>query len=112
MMIKYLPILILAACSHQPPPELVDVHSRVNATRNYQNYAAKDYRPMSVGESGNCARFAATYKQELATVGVTSEIGVCKLRSGIAHAFTMTENGWILDNRFKYVTKWENLGCL
>lgn len=101
----------LTACASQAPQPYSDVFNAVNRTNSYQNYAAKDYRPMAAGESGNCARFAATYQQQLAQRGISSEIGVCKLRNGPWHAFTMTPDGYVLDVRQRWVGRWEDVGC-
>lgn len=87
------------------------VLSSVRMDNKYKNYAKADYTPMEKGEAGNCARFAGTYKKRLAELGHESYIGVCVLKEGIAHAFTMTKDGWVLDNRFKYLVRWEDVGC-
>lgn len=106
-------VLTIAGCASLPPSAtpIQDVHTRVNKTRHYSDYAAKDYRPMQEGESGNCARFAATYKQELAKVGIKSDVAACMLTNGTAHAFTITEDGWVLDNRSRWVGRFEDVGC-
>lgn len=106
-------LLGVAGCAsvRQPASTIQNVHTEVNLTRTYDNYAARDYRPMEPGESGNCARFAATYKAELAKRGVKSELAVCTLTNGIAHAFTITDDGWVLDNRMRWVGRFEDIGC-
>lgn len=104
--------IALAACGHQPPEVLEAVHSRVNAAHKYQDYAKRDFRPMAAGEGGNCARFAATYQQGLGVIGIQSRIGMCVLAGGVAHAFTVTNDGWVLDNRFRWVTSIKDVGCI
>lgn len=103
-------LVLLGACATVPEP-VQHVHTHVNNTRSYANYAARDWRYMQEGESGNCARFAQTYVEELKRVGVSSSTAVCVLKNGIGHAFTITDDGWVLDVRSKWVTRWEGVGC-
>lgn len=103
--------LLAAACSAQAPAPLTEAFNAVNQGHHYQNYAKKDYTPMHAGEGGNCARFAGTYQQELAKRGIKSDTAQCVLRNGTGHAFTITEDGWVLDVRQRWVGRFEDVGC-
>lgn len=100
----------LAGCASAPQP-YTDAFNTVKSANTYQYYVARDYRPMEKGESGNCARFAATFQRELAARGVKSTTAACVLKDGTGHAFTLTEDGWVLDNRQRWVVKFADVGC-
>lgn len=102
--------VIVSGCAQAPAP-YTDVFTAVNRANTYQNYAARDYRPMQPGEGGNCARYAATYQQELAKLGIKSNTAQCVLKNGTGHAFTITEDGWVLDVRQRWVGRFEDVGC-
>lgn len=105
-----LALAVLATGCATVPPELEQVHAAVNARATYRHYAASDFRYLRAGDSGNCASFAESYRQDLAKLGIPSEVRVCVLKSGEGHAYTVAK-GFALDNRFRWVTTEDQVGC-
>lgn len=101
---------LITGCASQPPVILSEVHSHMKMN-GYLSYAASDYRPMKSGESGNCARFAASYYNALKERGVESQIKVCMIDEKTAHAFAVAD-GWALDNRFIAPVRVDEVGCI
>jgi predicted transglutaminase-like cysteine proteinase len=103
--------LLLAGCSEHTtldtrlsPIETVNIE--VNETRPYAFYKKKISEAVYLkpGQAGNCTDIARTKQVELAKLGISSNIGACLLRTGLGHAFLITEGG-ILDNRFDEVVR-------
>ena len=101
--------LIATGCA-TVPPELEQVHTAVNQRAHYKHYAARDFRYLKAGDSGNCAAYATSYKQDLEARGIPAEVKLCVLKSGEGHAYTVAE-GYALDNRFRWVTTEDQVGC-
>lgn len=73
------------------------VLSEVNSQHKYVGYNADDKRPMAKYEVGNCARFAATYVEELRKRGVEASYLKSDMCKRGPHAFAVTHDGWVLD---------------
>lgn len=65
----------------------------------YENYNAKDFRPMAAGEAGNCARFAATYAEKMKAYGINATPLYRNLKDIGGHAVAITDDGIVLDVR-------------
>lgn len=106
---------VFGAFSYADDVSRIDLYKNVlndvASVNRYVNYSKKDYKPMERFELGNCARFAATYKKRLNDMGIGAEIAVCVLTDGTGHAFTITEDDWILDVRHKDPKRWDDIGC-
>lgn len=105
-----LALAILATGCATVPPELEQVHTAVNQRARYRFYEARDFRYLKAGDTGNCAAFAESYRQDLAARGIRAEVKVCVLKSGQGHAYTVAK-GFALDNRFRWVTTEDQVGC-
>lgn len=106
--------ILLCGCSAQPPADLVEVlhtYCAISAPYSYKRYASRDYRPMVAGESGNCARYAASFAKAIAEKGRTVGVYECMVSKTTNHAFVISE-GWALDNRFISPVTVGELGCL
>lgn len=75
------------------------IMDEVRQANRYDNYNAKDFRPMAAGESGNCARFAATYAEKMKAHGINATPLFRNLKNIGGHAVAVTDDGWVLDVR-------------
>lgn len=113
-----LSIGVVAGCAqYSPPPVLTEVHDDVTSRARWGYHvttAATQYADKKVlraGDVGNCYQFAHTFQYELAQRGIVGLVKTCKLWHGIGHAYVVTTDGWVLDNRQRWVVKEADVGC-
>lgn len=63
---------------------------------------------MAAGESGNCARFAATYAEKMKAHGINATPLYRNLRSVGRHAVAITDDGYVLDVRSRFPKRIED----
>lgn len=97
--------LLLIGCAHlaTPPSPTEQAFAEVGAQGRKASYAGQDKRPFTAADPyGNCARFAYNYQYALARRGIRAWVVGCHLPHIGDHAYAKTEQGWILDVRYRH----------
>lgn len=80
-----------------------------------QKYGVPEHwRP---GLIGDCEDFALWCRAQLAAKGIASNLVYCLTETGEEHLVCSTDDGWVLDNRYRWVMRrddldyqWESIG--
>lgn len=104
--------IILVGCTSHVPPQLESIKQDVDSRVSYKHYYAKDYQYVAGIGEGNCTTFTETYHMEASKLGIKGHNMTCFLMSGEPHAYFLTLDGWVLDNRLSYVGRFEDVGCI
>lgn len=90
--------------------QLQDVLNRAHAEHVYRYdrdlYGVNEH--WEIGLEGDCEDFALWCRQELKQIGIHADLVYCKVETGEGHLVLHVE-GWVLDNRHKWVMRQEDL---
>ena len=103
--------LVLTACTTAREDYLQSIKDGVDSRITYKHYYSSKVVRVGKDEKaeGNCMIFAANYLIDTLEPG--GAVKTCTLRNGEPHAFYMTRDGYVLDNRQKWVGRYEDVGC-
>lgn len=90
--------------------QLDEVLRRAHAGHRYIKDSAQYRVPehWTVGLKGDCEDFALWCRQELAKLGIESDLVFCITETNEGH-LVCSVNGWILDNRFRWLMRRDDL---
>lgn len=112
-------VLLLTACTHQPPAYLTQSKQAVDSGMTYVHYKAKapafdcitlweqHVKPANLKPNeGNCYDYAIAYRKAVGRGSVMKE----RRADGLDHAF-LAVDGWRLDNLYSRPVPYYHAGC-